>query len=151
MDRIRDERGLGVYVHVCACVICVMCCVSLCVWCAYVTLHVIQCVYVCGISLLSTKASRLRYLDLLPEICLLVPKPLSPQTWLCWPLGALTQCFGNICWITKYSTVLDAPQAQGCSIRRCPLPWLVWLSGYVPACEPKGLWFDSQSGHMARF
>ena len=32
-------------------------------------------------------------------------------------------------------------------------PWLVWLSRLsampaVPACELKGHWFDSQSGHM---
>ena len=27
-------------------------------------------------------------------------------------------------------------------------PWLVWLSGWVLAFEPKGRWFDSQSEHM---
>ena len=27
-------------------------------------------------------------------------------------------------------------------------PWLVWLSGLSAACESKGRWFDSQSGHM---
>ena len=27
-------------------------------------------------------------------------------------------------------------------------PWLVWLSGWSAAFEPKGQWLDSQSGHM---
>ena len=29
--------------------------------------------------------------------------------------------------------------------------WLVWLSGLMPACKPKGRRFDSQSGHMPGF
>ena len=28
------------------------------------------------------------------------------------------------------------------------LPWLCGLVDQVSACKPKGLWFDSQSGHM---
>ena len=27
-------------------------------------------------------------------------------------------------------------------------PWLLWLSGLNKGCEPKGCWFNSQSGHM---
>ena len=28
--------------------------------------------------------------------------------------------------------------------------WLLWLNGLSTGCEPKGLWFDSQSVHMPR-
>ena len=27
-------------------------------------------------------------------------------------------------------------------------PWLVWLTGLSDTCEPKGHWYNSQSGHM---
>lgn len=63
------------------------------------------------VNSLSTEASRLRYFASSPEMSPLVPKPLFPQTQLCLPFVALAQCFGNIHWITNYSTVSDAPQA----------------------------------------
>ena len=31
------------------------------------------------------------------------------------------------------------------------LPLLVWLSGLDITCKLKGLWFDSQSGHVPGF
>ena len=37
------------------------------------------------------------------------------------------------------------------SIKMQSPPWLVQLRGLVPACELKGRWFDSQSGHMPGF
>ena len=30
-------------------------------------------------------------------------------------------------------------------------PWVEWLSGLSVTCEPKGLQFDSQSGHIPGF
>ena len=33
------------------------------------------------------------------------------------------------------------------SLSKIKLSWLVQLSGLSVGCEPKGHWFDSQSGH----
>lgn len=64
--------------------------------CIHVSVYVMWYVYVYSVSggndlvsLLSTKASRFRYLASLPEMSQLVPKPLPPQTWLCWLFVAL--------------------------------------------------------------
>ena len=46
-----------------------------------------------------------------------------------------------------YSTSFS-PSLKFFIIERFFLPWLMWLSLWVPACEPKGCWFNSQSGHM---
>ena len=41
----------------------------------------------------------------------------------------------------------DAMKKSRCKIEWMGL-WLMGLSGLVPACEAKGRWFNSQSGHM---
>ena len=35
-----------------------------------------------------------------------------------------------------------------CGIIYTTYAWLVWLSGLCAVCEPKGHWFDSQSGYV---
>ena len=54
------------------------------------------------------------------------------------------------------NTVPDSPVCCKWELRRIPCdqeslqkPWLVQLSGLSVGCEPKGRWFNSQSGHMS--